>query len=178
MSKSPHRSFKRITRRDLQRLADIATADFQDLFARKAHSRPYAKRLGLICLCQGAAMHYVDVHRHNGVHDFDLWGFFREIPDRPFPYRRQGQHDFGPSKFGHNPENGDRFVGRQVGVFGRRSLCAERRRQSKPCSVGLKKLAQRAHTSWHRSLLSLSGRARTLVASSGMMANRWTPNSQ
>jgi hypothetical protein len=64
-------------------------------------------------------MHYVDVHRHNGVHDFDLWGFFKEIPDRPFPYRRQGQHDFGPSKFGHNPEDGDRFVGRQVGVFGR-----------------------------------------------------------
>jgi hypothetical protein len=55
----------------------------------------------------------------DGVHDFDLWGFFRKISDRAFPHRRQGQHDFGQSKFGHNPEDGDRFVGRQVGVFGR-----------------------------------------------------------
>jgi hypothetical protein len=63
MSKSRHRSFARITRRGLRRLADIATADFQDLFARKPYSRPYSKRLGLICLCQGAATHSVDVHR-------------------------------------------------------------------------------------------------------------------
>lgn len=117
MSKSPHRSFARITRRDLERLAAIATADLKDLFRRKAHLRSHASRLLLICLCQGAARHYV--HGDRGVHDFDLWAFFKQVPGRPFPYRRQGQHDFGPSKFGHNPEDGDRFVGRQVGVFGR-----------------------------------------------------------
>jgi hypothetical protein len=116
MSQSPHRSFERVARHDLERLAAIATADFEDLFRRKPYSRAYAKRLLLICLCQGGARHYVYCDR--GVHDFDLWGFFRRS-DRPFPYRRQGQHDFGPSKFGHNPEDGDRFTGRQVGVFGR-----------------------------------------------------------
>jgi hypothetical protein len=57
--------------------------------------------------------------RRHGVHDFDLWGFFQKLSNQPFPYRRQGQHDFGPSRFGHNPEDSDRFVGRQVGVFGR-----------------------------------------------------------
>jgi hypothetical protein len=117
MSRSPHRSFAPITRRDLQRLADIATADFQDLFRLKPSSRPYSKKLRLICLCQGAARHYV--HGDHGVHDFDQWGFFQKHPNQPFPYRRQGQHDFGPSKFGHNSEDSDRFVGRQVGVFGR-----------------------------------------------------------
>ena len=72
----------------------------------------------MICVCQGAARHYT--HGDRGVHDFDnIWGLLEAIPGHPFPYRRQGQHDFGPSKFGHDPELGNKFVGRQVGVFGR-----------------------------------------------------------
>jgi hypothetical protein len=117
MSKSPHRSFAHIDKQDLERLSDIALHDFDDLFRRRPYSHTYKSRLLLICLCQGAARHYV--HGDRGVHDFDLWGFFEELPDHPFPYRRQGSHDFGQPKFGHNPEDGDRYVGRQVGVFGR-----------------------------------------------------------
>jgi hypothetical protein len=117
MSKSPHRSFARITRNDLARLARIALDDFSDLCRRQKYSCRYVDRLRPICLCQGAARHYVQGDR--GVQDFDLWGFFDEVRGHPFPYRRCGKHDFGPSKFGHNPEDGDAFKGRRVDVIGR-----------------------------------------------------------
>jgi hypothetical protein len=39
-------------------------------------------RLRLICLCQGAARHYV--HGDRGVADFELWGFFEEVRGHPF----------------------------------------------------------------------------------------------
>jgi len=117
MSNSPHRSFARITRNDLARLAQIALDDFADLCQRKEYCRRYADRLRLICLCQGATRHYV--HHDRGVWDFDLWGFFEEVPGHPFPYRRRGEHDFGPSKFGRDPDDGDAFKGRKVDVIGR-----------------------------------------------------------
>ena len=60
----------------------------------------------------GAARHYI--YGDRGVQDFDLWGFFREIPGHPFPYRRRGTHDFGPSKFGRNPDDGPYYEGRRV----------------------------------------------------------------
>jgi hypothetical protein len=72
---------------DLARLAQIALDDFADLCQRQEYSRRYADRLRLICLCQGAARHYV--HGDRGVWDFDLWGFFEEVRGHPFPYRRR-----------------------------------------------------------------------------------------
>jgi hypothetical protein len=117
LSNSPHRSFARITQSDVARLAKIALDDFANLCRRQKYSRRYANRLRLICLCQGAARHYV--HYDRGVQDFDLWGFFEEVRGSPFPYRRRGQHDFGPSKFGRNPDDGDTFKGRRVDVIGR-----------------------------------------------------------
>jgi hypothetical protein len=89
VSNSPHRSFARIIPSDLARLAQIALDDFADLCQRQEYSRRYADRLRLICLCQGAARHYV--HGDRGVWDFDLWGFFEEVCGHPFPYRRRGE---------------------------------------------------------------------------------------
>jgi hypothetical protein len=117
LSNSPHRSFARITRNDLSRLAQIAFNDFANLCERQKYSRRYAGRLRLICLCQGAARHYV--HHDRGVQDFDLWGFFDEAQGHPFPYRRRGRRDFGPSKFGRNPDDRDAFKGRRVDLIGR-----------------------------------------------------------
>ena len=105
MSNSPRRSFARITPNDLARLAQIALDDFADLCQRKEYCRRYADRLRLICLCQGAARHYV--HHDRGVWDFDLWGFFERSPV------------IGPSKFGRDPDNGNAFKGRKVDVIGR-----------------------------------------------------------
>lgn len=107
----------RITPSDLARLAQIALEDFADLCARQKYSHRYANRLRLICLCQGAARHYV--HHDRGVQDFDLWGFFEEAHGHPFPYRRRSMRDFGPSKFGRNPDHGDAFKGRRVDLIGR-----------------------------------------------------------
>jgi hypothetical protein len=117
LSNSLHRSFERITRDDLASLAQIAVSDFADLCRRKEGSRADADRSRLICLCLGAARHYV--HSDRGVQDFDLWGFFAEIAQHPFPYRRRSQRDFGPSKFGVNPDHGDKFRGRRVDILGR-----------------------------------------------------------
>jgi hypothetical protein len=44
---------------------------------------------------------------------------FEEVRGHPFPYRRRGERDFGLSKFGRNPDNGDAFKGRRVDVIGR-----------------------------------------------------------
>ena len=126
MSKSANRSFERITDIDLRRLSALAAADFDDLFRRNARWRPYRRRLLLLCLCQGAALHYASPRRGTaadrigGVNDFDVWGFFADWPNgRPFPPRRHGFQDFGPSKFGRSPKDKPRFRGRRVDVLGR-----------------------------------------------------------
>ena len=66
-----YRSFEKIKRTDLARLADLALGDLRGQFKRNPRSRVYEKRLMLLCLCQGAAQHYVDGDR--GVNDFDIW---------------------------------------------------------------------------------------------------------
>lgn len=126
MSSAANRSFEPITSADLRRLSTLALADFDNLFHRYERWRPYQSRLMLICLCQGAAMHYVTPRnggasdRHGGVNDLDVWGFFHHrANDRPFPPRRHGRQDFGPSKFGRNPNEEARFTGRRVDVLGR-----------------------------------------------------------
>jgi hypothetical protein len=48
-----------------------------------------------------------------------MWGFFDEIADHPFPYRRRGKRDFGASRFGANPDAGRGFKGRRVDIIGR-----------------------------------------------------------
>jgi hypothetical protein len=126
MSNARHRSFELITRADLRRLTKLAVGDFDGFFRRHKRWRPYADRLMLICLCQGAARHYCDPkrtfasEREGGVNDFDVWGFFRKRPNlQAFPYRRHGVQDFGPSKFGRSPNDEQRFTGRRIDVFGR-----------------------------------------------------------
>jgi hypothetical protein len=119
MSDAPKRSrsFERINKADLAHLAHLALRNLHGLFARKPHSAVYDGRLMLLCLCQGAAQHYV--HRDRGVNDFDVWAFFRSYPKYSFPYRRHGTADFGPSRFGHNAREGSRFIGRRVDIMGR-----------------------------------------------------------
>jgi hypothetical protein len=68
-------------------------------------------------LCQGAALHYLDAR--NGVKDFDVWSFYAERDDGPFPYRWRGTADYGPSKFGRYPDDPPSFTGRRVDFLGR-----------------------------------------------------------
>jgi hypothetical protein len=110
------RSRKPITPSDLQRLAQIARSDRQDFFKRYPRwSRLYSKRLLCVALCQGAAQHFVD--GKNGVKDFDVWSFFREITGHPpIPYRRVGHSVFGLQKLGASKGKSD-FIGRRVDLI-------------------------------------------------------------
>ncbi len=75
MSDSPNRSFERIEIDDLRRLVEKAQGDLDSLFKRKPPaSGVYEGRCVLLCLCQGAALHFVRGER--GVQDFDVLGLF------------------------------------------------------------------------------------------------------
>jgi len=118
--KSRDRSYERITKADLARLAAIAANDRRDLFARRSETRRlYSDRLFAVALCPGGALHYID--KRTGIKDFDVWSFFRAHPKRLFPYRRRGKLDFGDPKFGRTRDS-PLFTGRQVDHIGRSIL--------------------------------------------------------
>jgi hypothetical protein len=125
MSDFANRSFERITRDDLMRLAQLASVNFKDFFARNL-GHAYSGQLRLICLIQSAAKHYVDPdqcvepdQKRGGVNDFDVCGFFQAIPGQHLFAQRRCKLDFGLSKFGRNPEEGEHFKGRRVDVLWR-----------------------------------------------------------
>jgi hypothetical protein len=111
------RSFQEIRRSDCKRLAEIARKDLEDRFARKPRwKRLYAERVLCVALCQGAAMHLLQ--GVVGIHDFDVWTFFANNAEAPFPPRWRVAHDFGDARFGQSPDS-PAFVGRRVDCIGR-----------------------------------------------------------
>jgi hypothetical protein len=123
VAKDSDRSLARIEIADLLRLAALAADAERELFRRKPQgSGRYAGRLLGRALCQGAALHYVN--GRNGVKDFDVWSFYAQYDDWPFPPRWRGTRDFGPSKFGRYPSDPPPYSGRRVDLLGR-SLPAE-----------------------------------------------------
>jgi hypothetical protein len=123
MSLAPRaaRSFETIDRDDLQCLATIAQARLATAFDRlPERKQTHEKGLLAICLCQGAADHCVDPATSAGVHDFDLWAFYRRPPGaKPLWNRQPFTADFGPSKFGRSPLDTNRYAGRRVDVLWR-----------------------------------------------------------
>ena len=114
----PDRSLARIEKSDLLRLAALAADAESELFRRNPdNSGRYAGRLLGRALCQGAALHYVN--GHNGVKDFDVWSFYAQYDDWPFPARWRVTRDFGPSKFGRYPGDPPHYTGRRVDLLGR-----------------------------------------------------------
>ena len=112
-----NRSYEPITKEYLRIIVEIARKDREDLFKRKQDTgRLYSNRLFAVALCQGGALHYID--GKNGIKDIDVWSFYTEHPDRPFPYRRRGVSDLGIPKFG-TTEGFEHFVGRRVDLIGR-----------------------------------------------------------
>ena len=91
------RSSARIEIADLLRLAALAADAEAELFRRNPQgSGRYAGSLLGRALCQGAASHYVN--ERTGVKDFDVWSFYAQYDDWPFPARWRGTRDFGPLK--------------------------------------------------------------------------------
>lgn len=118
----PDRSPATVEMEDLDRLAAIAKQDQ----ARFFETRPeYRGRIIATALCQGAALHYVDVREGrrppNGVKDFDVWTFFAAVPGERFPADRRNTHvDFGPSRFGsyaNEPTRFRHYEGRRVDLL-------------------------------------------------------------
>jgi hypothetical protein len=118
MSNSPNRSFEKIENADLSRLIVLAKRCLNEMLARKPTGKFYSSDDALMaCLCQGAARHFV--HGDHGVQDWDVVFFFRTNPRWEFPPRWRGKCDFGPSRFGSNPDDGPRYSGRRIDVLGR-----------------------------------------------------------
>lgn len=117
------RSDATFTDEHLKRLVEIAREDQEGLFKRNPHLAVYRHRLLLVALCQGGALHYVDCQRgaekRNGVKDLDVYSFYAEDLNVPWPYRRRGVEDFGESEFGYHPTRRSQFVGRHVDLLGR-----------------------------------------------------------
>jgi len=123
MPQDSDRSLARIEIADLLRLAALAADAEAELFSRNPQgSGRYAGRLLCRALCQGAALHYVN--ERNGAKDFDVWSFYAQDDDWPFPARWRGTRNFGPSKFGRYPSDPPHYSGRRVDLLGR-SLLAE-----------------------------------------------------
>lgn len=114
--RSERRSTKRITNRDLARLAEVARQDRAAFFSRPRPSGPLPKDVLCVTLCQGAALHFVD--GQNGIKDFDVWTFYRRRRNLQFPPRRVVSRDFGHPKFGQSFDRPE-FVGRRVDLIGR-----------------------------------------------------------
>jgi hypothetical protein len=118
MSTDSDRSLERIEIADLLRLAALAADAETELFRRNPQrSGRYAGRLLGRALCQGAALHYLN--GTNGVKDFDVWSFYAQYDDWPFPARWRGTRDFGSSKFGRYRADAPRYSGRRVDLLGR-----------------------------------------------------------
>ena len=116
-TQSNARAYLRLTDADLRRLAIIAQMDREEFFAEHPRWRQlYGDRLLCSALCQGAAAHYLD--GATGIRHFDVWSFYREHPDAPFPHRRKRVRPFGDARFGRCLDR-PAFEGRPVDLVGR-----------------------------------------------------------
>ena len=119
---NPERSFERITRSDLRRLARIEQAEREDFFERHPEwALLYRRRMICAALCKDAALHFVN--GSTGVDVFDVWTFYAEHPEAPFPFQQLAKADFGKSKFGRDAANPEAYRGRRVELRGRSLDC-------------------------------------------------------
>lgn len=115
------RSYERISKVDLRRLARIADEERNDLFARRPDWRLlYRRRLLCTVLHGQSALHYCN--GTSGIDQFDVCLFFAAHAEAPFPHHWSSYRDFGKSKFGRR--NADRgYTGRRVHFTGRSLAC-------------------------------------------------------
>ena len=118
----PERCFEPITRVDLKKLARIASAEREDFFGRHPEwAILYRKRMICAALCNDAALHFVN--GSTGFDVFDVWTFYAEHPEAPFPSQTLAKADFGKSKFGRDTANPEAYQGRRVELRGRSLGC-------------------------------------------------------
>ena len=112
------RSYERITRVHLKRLARIARLEREEFFARhREYAILYRRRILCTALCEDAALHYIN--GQTGVLCFDVFTFYAEHPEAAFPHWHEDCHDFGRSAFGRLASAPQTFKGRPVNLAGR-----------------------------------------------------------
>jgi hypothetical protein len=119
---SEERSFERITKSDLKKIARIARSEREEFFGRHPEwAMLYRKRLICVALCKDAALHFVN--GSTGVDVFDVWTFYAEHPEAAFPFQQLVKADLGKSKFGRDAANPDAYQGRRIELRGRSLDC-------------------------------------------------------
>ena len=112
------RSHARITRADLKRLIRLAQEEREDFFARHTEwAILYRKRMLCAALCGDGALHYLN--GITGVHEFEVWTFYAENSEAPFPPKHVSHADYGESKFGHGAGLPESYKGLRVELQGR-----------------------------------------------------------
>jgi hypothetical protein len=75
-----------ITNDDLRQLSELSLKEHEEFFKRNRRLKgAYFNSLIGVCLCQGAASHYINPNI--GIKDFDIWFFYVENKSIDFPYR-------------------------------------------------------------------------------------------
>ena len=116
------RSFEPITRADLKRLARLARDDREDFFGRhREWALLYRKRMVCVALCGDAALHFIN--GSTGIDQFDVWTFYAEHSEAPFPIQQSSKADFGKSKFGRDAANPSAYEGRRIEMKARSLDC-------------------------------------------------------
>jgi hypothetical protein len=119
---SDDRSFERITRSDLKKLARIAHAEREDFFGRHPEwAMLYRKRIICVALCEDSGLHFVN--GSTGVETFAVWTFYAEHAEAPFPFQQTARADFGKSRFGRGTASPDAYQGRRIELKGRSLAC-------------------------------------------------------
>ncbi len=94
-----------MTRIDLLEMKRYGLEELERFTTQQGNGKysAYKRRLAAICLCQGAARHFLDGTK--GVRDVDIWLFFLEHTTVKIPHRRnmrsQGFRDF--TNLGNKP---------------------------------------------------------------------------
>ena len=116
------RSLEPITRADLKKLARIVRTEREEFFGRHPEwAMLYRRRLVCVALCKDAALHFVN--GSTGVDVFDVWAFYAEHAEAPFPFQQLIKADLGKSKFGRDAANPDAYQGRRIELRGRSLDC-------------------------------------------------------
>ena len=114
---SKYRSFKKINKSDLRRLAEIAEKDRLDFFNKYPQwKNAFQNRVICIALCQGAAQHYVD--NKTGINDFDVYTFYKINSNKKWYAKRIKSYDYNNAKFGQSLDK-PQFIGRRVDCLSR-----------------------------------------------------------